>query len=605
MNSDVEDIKSKLNIVDVLSDYIQLKKAGTSFRTTCPFHNEKSPSFMVSEEKQIWHCFGCGKGGDIFGFVMEMEGIEFREALKLLADKAGVQLKSFNSQQNKKADKTLEILELATRFYEVQLWKGSGRKTILSYLIERGLTEETIKDFRLGYAPEGWNNILNFLLKRGYTIQEIVLTGLLVEKNSYASGGAGDNFYDRFRERIVFPISDYSGKILGYSARVAPGGDESQAKYVNTPETKVYHKSQVLYGLDKAKNEIKQKDFVLLVEGNMDVIASYQVGIKNTVAVSGTALTEDQINIIGRYTKNIKIFFDMDKAGEIATKKSVKLCFAKEMNIKIVSLPQGKDAAELAKDNPVALMEAVKNSLSVRDYFFKNIFQKFDKNKIEDKKKIVEEILDMVKEIENPIEQSDWIKKLSEEIQVKEVALTDMLKKANLKSRIEKKEAPIDQEEETELLPKAEVLKKELIGLMLISKEVWKKAEKDLRNISLPKDSLLNLMLEKGQEVEFSFEKLINQLGDDQTLRTRIEKLFFKKKFQLGLDNKLEEIEIDNPLEDFENCLKEIQKEDKKKELIQITTDLKVAEEKGDKSVVLFLRQEFDKISKELIEITK
>ena len=312
MNSDIEEIKSRLNIADIIGEYIRLDKAGANYRARCPFHNEKTPSFMVSAEKQIWHCFGCQKGGDIFGFVMEIEGLDFKETLKLLAEKAGVALKKTDFKAESKKTRTLEILELATKFYETQLWSGAGKIKILNYLKDRGLQKESIKEFRLGYAPAGWRNILTFLIGRGYSAQEIEKTGLLVKKDN------GD-FYDRFRDRIIFPIADPMGKVVGFSARVAPGGDESQAKYVNTPESEVYHKSKALYGIDKAKGEIKSKNFALLVEGNMDVVAAAQAGIKNTVAVSGTALTPDQINIVKRYTNNLKMFFDMDKAGEEAT----------------------------------------------------------------------------------------------------------------------------------------------------------------------------------------------------------------------------------------------------------------------------------------------
>ena len=306
MNSAVEEIKSRINVVDLVGDYIKLQKAGANFRACCPFHNEKTPSFMVSEEKQIWHCFGCGKGGDVFGFLMELEGLEFKEVLKILADKAGIQLPEYNPQKASSKNKTLEILELVTKFYEKQLWDGSGKDKILKYLHDRQLKDESIKDFRLGYAPDGWRNILKFLLDRGYKAEEIMETGLLVEKtdtdaNQRMESESTNKYYDRFRDRIIFPIADPMGKIIGFSARVAPGGDESQAKYINTPETMAYHKSKVLYGIDKAKQEIKNQDFTLLVEGNTDVIAAHQAGLKNTVAVSGTALTADQLDILKRY----------------------------------------------------------------------------------------------------------------------------------------------------------------------------------------------------------------------------------------------------------------------------------------------------------------
>ena len=261
MNSDLETIKNRLNIVDIVGQYLRLEKAGSNWKSRCPFHNEKTPSFMVSEEKQIFHCFGCQKGGDVFTFVMEMEGLEFREALKLLADKAGVKLQKYesNPQKEKQKNRTLEILELSTKFYEHCLSKSVGGEKVRKYLKDRGLGDETIQKFRLGYAPNGWRNILTFLTKRGYDTKEIARTGLLVEKSD--SQTQNSNYYDRFRARIVFPIADTQERIVGFSARIAPGQDESQAKYVNTPETEVYHKSKILFGLDKAKTTIKQNDW--------------------------------------------------------------------------------------------------------------------------------------------------------------------------------------------------------------------------------------------------------------------------------------------------------------------------------------------------------
>ena len=409
MNSDIEEIKSRLNIVDVLRDYIRVDKAGANFRALCPFHNEKTPSFMISEEKQIWHCFGCGKGGDIFSFVMEIEGLEFREALKILAEKAGVEIKKISRRQIEEKNKSAEILELATKFYETQLWKGAGKIKIINYLKERGLKEESIKSFRLGYAPAGWRNILEFMIKRGYKIDEIKKTGLLVEKQDSRIQNSkfknqNSRYYDRFRDRIIFPIGDITGKIIGFSARVAPGGDESQAKYVNTPETESYHKSRVLYGIDKAKTKIRQNDFVFLVEGNMDVIACHQAGMENTVAVSGTALTEEQLNIIKRYTGKIKIGFDMDQAGELATQKSLGLCFEKELNTYVVELPEGKDAAELAKKDPQKLEMSVKNAQEAMEYLLQKSILKNDKNKATGQKAIAEEMLGYINYFSNPVE---------------------------------------------------------------------------------------------------------------------------------------------------------------------------------------------------------
>jgi DNA primase len=599
MANDLEEIKNRLNIVDVLGEYIRLEKAGANWKATCPFHNEKTPSFSVSEEKQIWHCFGCQKGGDIFGFVMEMEGLDFRETLKLLAEKAGVELQGYSPKKAEEKNRTLEILELATKFYEIQLWKGNGKIKIMKYLRDRGLKDETIREFRLGYAPPGWRNLLAFLLKRGYKAEDIKKTGLLVEKKEGKKNN--DDNYDRFRDRIIFPIADYSGRIVGYSARVAPGGDESQAKYVNTPETEVYHKSKVLYGLDKAKNEARQKDSILLVEGNMDVIAASQAGIKNVMAVSGTALTEDQIKIIKRYTSNIKMFFDMDSAGETATKKSIKIGLANEMNISVVTLPSGKDAADLARENPEALIKSVDESLPAMEYFYKKTFSKFDKTKAGDKKKMTAIILEMVSNLGNAIEKNHWIKKLSEDLNITESILTGLIKKATLRDRTGNSQISKDKiSSELHLRKKIDTLIDEVLGLMLVSPAIWKRAVEAKNGEIMPlKDSLLNSMLKSGQGVAFDFERFVNILKKEEE-KNRAENLFFTKKYQLDLNNNLEEVTISDPERELDVVLDEIAQELKKEELQKISADLKIAEEKKDADAVKFLRNEFNKISKEI-----
>jgi DNA primase len=589
MGTDLEEIKSRLNIVDVLGEYLRLDKSGTNYRALCPFHNEKSPSFMVSEEKQIWHCFGCQKGGDIFSFVMEIEGLEFRDALKQLAEKAGVELKKIAPGAVEKKNRTMEILELATKFYEIQLWKGAGKEKIINYLKERGLTEETIKLFRLGYAPNGWRNILEFLTKRGYAVAEIEKTGLLVRKDEV-------KYYDRFRDRIIFPIADYAGKILGYSARVAPGGDESQAKYVNSPETEIYHKSKVLYGIDKAKSEIKQKDFALLVEGNMDVIATNQAGIKNVVAVSGTALTPMQLDILKRYTKNLKMLFDMDSAGEAATKKSIKLCLEKNIAVSIVELPFGKDAADVAKNNPEKLREAIEKAKSAMQYLFDKAFSSYDKNTAEGKKKISEALLEVVRSLSSDVEKSHWVKKIAEGLDAPESALTDMLKKTKLVNRISvSKKNQADEKILNDDRQKIDILLEELTGLALISEEIWKELlEKKEDQACFFRFNLLEVMLKRGLEFDFKFDNLIGQV--DRELKLRAEKLFFRKKFRLGLNNSLEEISPEEVSKELPEILVELKKEIKKIKLLQITKDLKLAENRKDAPALIFLRGEFEKV---------
>ncbi|MFA4817870.1 MAG: DNA primase [Parcubacteria group bacterium] len=595
MNSDIEEIKSRLNIVDVLGTYIRLEKAGANWRALCPFHNEKSPSFMVSEERQRYHCFGCQKDGDIFSFVMEMEGLEFKDALNNLAEKAGVELKKMNPKLAAEKNKTLEILELAAKFYETQLWKGEGKEKIIKYLYDRGLKDEALKEFRLGYAPKGWRNLLQFLEKRGYKTEEINKTGLLVKKEN-------NSYYDRFRDRIIFPIADVNGKVVGYSARVAPGGDESQAKYVNTPETEVYHKSKILYGINTARQEMRQKDFVLLVEGNTDVIAAWQAGLKNTVAVSGTALTSEQVGIIKRYTDKVKMLFDMDSAGENATKKSIKICFEKEMEVKIVTLPESKDAAELAQKDPEKLKTAVKKAIGAMEYFFEKTFSRYDKNKVADKKIIAEELLAQISNLASEIEKRHWLKKLAADLEIDEAVLTDMLKKATLSERLGRQAPSAEIQEPFNPKKKMETLLRDLAGLALVYGDVWKKVsgEEALKPFFL-KDSLLSAIIKKGKEAEYNFDRFIKVL-DNQELAGDFEKIYFEKKYRLDLNNNLEEVIADDPLVEAENILKEIKKEIKKEELEKITRDLKIAEKNKDKEAIQFLRLEVKKISEEMTD---
>lgn len=550
----------------------------------------------------------CGKDGDIFSFVMEMEGLDFKDALNNLAEKAGVELKKINPKLAAEKSKTLEILELAAKFYETQLWKGEGKEKIIKYLYDRGLKDEALKEFRLGYAPKGWRNLLAFLTGRGYKTEEINKTGLLVKKeitNPASPAGRQElktknQSYDRFRDRIIFPIADINEKVVGFSARVAPGGDETQAKYVNTPETEVYHKSKILYGIDKARREIKQKDFVLLVEGNTDVIAAWQAGLKNTVAVSGTALTSEQINIIKRYTDKIKMLFDMDSAGENATKKSVKSCFEKEMEVQIVILPEGKDAAELARKDPEKLKAAVEKAKGAMEYFFEKTFSRYDKNKVADKKAIAGELLAQIGNLASEIEKRHWLKKLANDLETDEAVLTDMLKKATLSERLGNQAPSAQISGVFNPRKKIETLLRDLAGLALVYGDVWKKvSEEEVLNPFFLKDSLLSAIIKKGKEAEYNFDRFVKILGG-QELVGAFEKAYFEKKYRLDLNNNLEEVVIGDPLLEAENVFREIKKEIKKEELDKITRDLKMAEGKKDREAIQFLRLEVKKISEEL-----
>jgi len=606
MNPVIEEIKSRINVVDFIGEYIRLQKGGANWKAPCPFHREKSPSFMVSDEKQIWHCFGCGKGGDIFSFLMEMDGLEFPEAIRVLAERAGVQLPTYGGKKELAVSfdkaKILEILELAAKFYEKQLWDGAGKQKIMEYLLKRGISHDSIKTFRLGYAPAGWRNLLEFLVQRGYDIKDIESSGLLVKKSDgNVSVGAHSEYYDRFRDRITFPIFDLMGKAIGFSARVAPGGDESQAKYVNTPETPVYHKSKALYGIEKAKGEIKNKEFTLLVEGNTDVIASHQAGVKNTVAVSGTALTSEQLDILKRYSNNVKLLFDMDEAGRQATLRSAELAFQKDLDVFVAVLPEGKDAAELLEKNKGAFLNAVEKALPAMEYFFQTVVGKYDKKSAQGKKLIVRELLDIIANFKNEIEKNHWLKKISEYLDIPEQTLVDMAKKNGTKGSNDRNDPGTARQDDEKLKNRAEMLKENIEGIMLAYPEAWRMAvEKYRENDFFREDIALQLIISKGEEADYAFENLMTVLESDQKTIDYLQKIYFGTRYKFGGKNGTKEIWMENPSEMLEKCVRELEKEQKKKVIETILEDIKKAEQSGDKEGMKILIDEFQKISKEL-----
>lgn len=423
-NSPTEEIKQRLNIVDVLGEYLQLKKAGGNHRANCPFHHEKTPSFMVSEEKQIWHCFGCGKGGDIFSFIQEIEGLEFPEALRLLASKANVTLTHQDPQLENQKTRLLDIMKAASQFYQSFLLDSPEAQDARAYIFEkRKLSTETVEDFKIGFAPEAWDKLNIFLLSKGFKPEDIFLAGLSIKKDK----GAG--YYDRFRGRIMFPISDLHGNIVGFTGRILKEDPEHPAgKYVNTPQTALYDKSRVIYALDKAKNQIKKMGYAILMEGQMDVLMAQQKGFKNVVAASGTALTEEQIQLLKRYSPNIILSFDMDAAGLAAAKRGIALALAQEMNIKVLTLPkQYKDPDECLKADIEAFKKSVQQAARIMDYFFSQELKDLTLSRIEDKKLAAQRLIPELALIADQVELSHYLQQLASLLNVTEEILRQKL----------------------------------------------------------------------------------------------------------------------------------------------------------------------------------
>lgn len=439
MDSPIEEIKGRLDIIEVVSQYIKLRKTGANFNAVCPFHSEKSGSFFVSPTRQTWKCFGCGKGGDMFTFIQEIEGVEFGDALRILAAKAGVELKKQTKESKElktERQRYYEACELAARFYEKQLAGSAVGKEAKNYLLGRGLSEQSISVWRLGYSPDSWQALHDFLASEGYNDAEIVGAGL-------AGSSAGGRVYDRFRGRIMFPIFDFNSQVVGFGGRMfesklkpvaqAVVNDIKEAKYLNTTNTLLYDKSKILYGLDRAKVAVRKLNACVLVEGYTDVIMSVQAGVENVAASSGTALTPQQLQILKRFTDNIILGYDMDLAGDTANSRGIEMALSLGFNVNVARPPyEDKDPADVIAINPDAWREAVAKPKTIMDFYFERAFAAQEMATPQGKRKIVNLLLPQVRRIANTIEQSYWLQKLARDLCVREEDLRIELKKVKL-----------------------------------------------------------------------------------------------------------------------------------------------------------------------------
>jgi len=435
MSSPVEEIKERLNIVDIVGEYVQLKKTGANHKGRCPFHNEKTPSFTVSESKQFFHCFGCSKGGDVFTFLQEVESMEFAEALRVLAKRAHVELKPTNPREHNERTKLLDALSLASEFFHVALKESKEGEIARTYLTERKVEAETIEQFNIGYSGDSWDALFNFLRKRGCTEKEIASAGLVVksEKNN--------KYYDRFRGRLMFPIHNSHGNVIGFGGRTLDP-EQKEAKYINSPQSPVYDKSATLYGLAAAKKYIQKVDATVIVEGYMDVVSAHQAKFRNVVAASGTALTHDQIRLLKRYSPNVILAFDSDAAGLSAAWKGMQVAVEEGMNIKVLVLPTGQDPDDLIRANPTEFRERAMKAKPFMEHAFDTITQPLDLTKVHDKKKAAAELLPMIALFPDKIEQTHYIKKLAELVEVEQSLLEEKIHLHTKKEDKLKKEEP-------------------------------------------------------------------------------------------------------------------------------------------------------------------
>ncbi|MGM0438940.1 MAG: DNA primase [Patescibacteria group bacterium] len=563
----VEEIKSRLDIEDVIKEYIELEKVGSNLRALCPFHAEKTPSFFVSPSRQSWRCFGgCNDGGDMFDFVMKIEGVEFYEALKILAKKAGVDIKKRDPKKASKKQKFSEMYDLATKFFQKQLEASKKGKEAKEYLIGRGISEESINKWRLGYSPDSWQALSKFLISKGYKRKEIVEAGLAIKKN--------DHSYDRFRGRIMFPINNPSANPIAFGGRIF-GDNDDTAKYINSPQTPLYDKSKVLYGLDKAKVEIRRQDQCILVEGYTDVIMAHQAGFKNVISTSGTALTEQQLKILSRYTHNLFTAFDMDDAGASATKKGIEMARKLDFDVKVITLPNDMDPADLVKEDKSKWESAVENAKEIMKFYFEDAFSGRDLSKSKEKKKIAKELLPIIKKIPNRIEQSHWVKQLADKLDISEKAVSDQLKSIKSKKN-KRKTAKNNKKREQRKKSRKAVLEERVISLVA----------KDPEKIGLIDD--FEIFSRRGKNI---LQAIKNDEEKDEKMKKTID--YFALRPERGVGNEKEEVK---------NCLKEIKKEKIKFKLKKIQKEIKKAENQNNTEQLKKLTQEAYKLSKKLQE---
>lgn len=423
----LQELQDRLSIVDVIGGYVALKKSGRNFKALCPFHPEKTPSFVIYAEKQFFICYGCGAGGDVFTFVMKHEHLEFPDAVDLLAQKAGLPAPRMRGRSGggDSLAPLYQAHECAARFYQEQLLSSTEAQAAREYLKKRGLETETWKTFQIGFAPERWESLVNHAAAQGLPAQLLERSGLAVRRER------GEGWYDRFRRRVIFPICDARGRVIAFGGRVLT--EDSGPKYLNSPETELYVKGKVLYGFDLAVPQIRQQDFCIVVEGYMDLVSPYQHGIRNVVASMGTSLTEHQVRLIRRHTRHVVIVYDGDYAGQAATLRGLDLCLEAEMRVKVAVLPGGSDPDSLIREQGAqALARVLRESQELFDYKLGLLTRQYHPGELEGRISICQEMLPTLKRVPNAIQRGEYIRRLAETLGVAETLLWTELGRVKL-----------------------------------------------------------------------------------------------------------------------------------------------------------------------------
>lgn len=578
-DSIIDEIRDKTNIAEVIAQYIPLNKAGRNFKAPCPFHKEKTPSFIVSPAKGIFHCFGCGAGGNVFNFVMKHEGMDFPQVVRLLAKKAEVKLPAVSSfkRQEKPAQDLYAINELACSWYQDILKKPQG-KAAVDYLKKRGYKGEAALKFRLGFAPSG-NGLLSFMRSKGIAQELLEKLGLVIRKEN--------NAYDSFRQRIIFPILDVRSRVLGFGARVL--GD-ALPKYINSPETPIYNKGSHLYGLNFAKEEIRKQDFCIIVEGYVDVLSVYQGGIANIVASLGTALTHHQIRLLKRYTNNVVIVFDSDQAGELASLRNLDLLIEEDVNVKIVSLPKGEDPDSfLSKFGVKQFTEQINQAHELFEYKLRLLSRNFDLDTVEGKVGIANHMLPTIDRVQNAIRRSGYVKKLAQEFSKGEKSLGEEWILAELK-KVKRNLAYRDEEsftvtKYTVSRPAEEMILKISLADKRSIEEIKNSLNLDDFQDTRIRETMRLIYRMHAQDEDFNVGKIVSYLKDESSVHiiSRISANFEQL------------VDVKKSLTD---CVSRIKKDNLQDRLNRLQREIKLAQSWGHKDKITELVGKYHQLMK-------
>ena len=572
MTDQVDEIKQKIDIVGIISEYVDLKRAGRNYKALCPFHSEKTPSFMVSSELQIYKCFGCGESGDVYSFLQKYEGMEFYEALQHLANRAGVKLDpgTFKDSEGKKT--FYEINKLAQRFYQYVLLTHPAGKVALNYLVKnRGIKQATIKEFNLGYSPDSPNAISKFLVeKKGFRKNDVVKAGILYQKGNYS--------LDRFRGRIIFPLFDHRGNIVGFSGRILPGGKMNElAKYINTPETPIYHKANVLYALDISKPHIKKKGFAIVVEGELDAISSWQAGFKNIVAIKGSSFTVEQARLLSRFCRRVVLALDADVAGDAAARRGINIAEDAGLEVSVVQLEGYKDPDELVQKNPEKFAASLKNAKGVWDFIVASIFSKYDAETSVGKAKISRELVPILATIGDEIVKAHFTQFVAKGLGVPIEAVADEIDKT--KQKKEETKNKIEELIPQKVKPRKVLLEERLLTIafsmnpkILLNKKITKFIETPLSKRILLKYQEYSSKRSKFDPSTFA-ETLPKELVEgfaelilNDTYKAEDSQVKVQKEFEVIL-KELEVLDIKDKLDELAKTMKDYDSVKMKKKL--------------------------------------